>query len=87
VVPDSTQPSRYHLYVGVASAAKTATVAWAESGGVPGRLLTIDQTPQGVATLQRRLTDTGHAPAATLVVMEATGAYGVALATTLILQR
>lgn len=82
-MPDPTPPSGYQLYVGVDIAATTATVAWAQAGGLPGRPLTIDQTPQGFATLQKRLVDTGHAPAATLVVMEATGGYWVALATTL----
>lgn len=80
---DSTQSAPYGLYVGVDIAATTATVAWTESGGTPSRSLTIDQTPHGFATLQNRLADTGHTPAATLIVMEATGAYWVALATTL----
>ena len=82
-MPNPTQPSRYRLYAGVDVAAKTATVAWAEPGGTPSRSVTIDQTPQGFATLQKRLADTGHVPAATLIVMEATGGYWVALATTL----
>ena len=42
-------------------------------GATPGRLLTVDQTPQGFATLQDRLLATGHPAAAILVVMEATG--------------
>ena len=81
-MPNPTQPSRYRLYAGVDVAATTATVAGAEPGGTPRRSVTIAQTPQGFATLQQRLADTGHVPAATLIVMEATGGYWVALATT-----
>ncbi len=73
----------YHLYVGVDVAAQTVTVAWMEPGGRPSPALTVAQTPSGFAALQTRLEETGHAPPATLVVMEATGPYWVTLATTL----
>jgi len=79
----SESPARYHLYVGVDIAAKTLTAAWMAPGATPGRPLTVDQTPQGFATLQDRLLATGHPAAAILVVMEATGSYWVGLATTL----
>jgi transposase len=57
--------------------------AWLASGGQPGTPVTGEQTPAGVAALQRRLRATGCPPAATLVVMEATGNYWVALAVAL----
>jgi len=79
----STRTSQYRLSVGVASAAKTLTAAWMVPGATPGRPLTVDQTPQGFATLQDRLLATGHPAATILVVMEATGSYWVGLATTL----
>jgi len=52
-------------------------------GATPGRPVTLDQTPQGFAALQARLLAAGHVAADILVVMEATGSYGVSLATTL----
>jgi transposase len=73
----------YRLFVGVDIAAKTLTAAWQAPGGAPGRPLTLEQTPAGFARLQSRLRASGAEPAATLVVMEATGSYWVALATTL----
>jgi len=79
----STRTSPYQLYVGVDIAAKTLTAAWMAPGATPGRPLTVDQTPQGFATLQERLLATGHPAATILVVMEATGSYWVGLATTL----
>jgi transposase len=77
-------PQRYTLFVGVDIAAATATVAWMTPGTSISRPLTIDQTPSGFATLQQRLIQLGHAPQDTLVVMEATGSYWIALATTLV---
>ncbi|MDQ5854633.1 MAG: IS110 family transposase [Chloroflexota bacterium] len=47
------------------------------------RPLTLEQTPQGFATLQQRLQATGVLPTATLVVLEATVSYWITLATTL----
>lgn len=75
--------SRYHLFVGVDIAAATFTAVWRAGGAAPSRPLTLEQTPQGFATLHARLCATGHAAADTLIVMEATGPYWVALATTL----
>ncbi len=71
------------LYVGVDIAAATFTAVWIASDAAPSRPITLDQTPQGFAALQMRLLATGRAAADTLVVMEATGSYWVALATTL----
>jgi transposase len=75
--------SRYHLFVGVDIAFKTLTAVWLTPGATPSRPLTVDNTPQGFARLQARLLASGEAPATILVVMEATGSYWVALATTL----
>jgi len=83
-MPTSTpSPPRYHLFVGVDSAAQTFTTVWMTPDTSPGRPVTLDQTPQGFAALQARLLTTGHAAADILVVMEATGSSWVALATTL----
>ncbi len=83
-MPASTpSPTRYHLFVGVDIAAQTFTTVWMTLDASPGRPITLDQTPQGFATLQTRLLTTGHAAADILVVLEATGSYGVSLATTL----
>src|SRR5215217_6148621 len=73
----------YRLYVGVDVAAETFVAAWLAPGGQPGTPFTGEQTPAGFAALQRRLQGTGSPPAATLVVLEATGNYWVALAVAL----
>ena len=83
-MPTSTpSPPRYHLFVGVDSAAQTFTTVWMTPDTSPSRPVALDQTPQGFAALQARLLTTGHAAADILVVMEATGSSWVALATTL----
>jgi len=83
-MPTSTpSPTRYHLFVGVDIAAHTFTTVWMAPAATPCRPVTLDQTPQGFAALQARLLAVGHAVADILVVMEATGSYWVALATTL----
>lgn len=71
----------YSLFVGIDIAATTAAAAWLAAGNKVTRALTIDQSPQGFRTLQQRLLSTGHSPASTLVVMEATGSYWITLAT------
>ena len=73
----------YRLYVGVDVAADTFVAAWLVPGGKPTAPFTGEQTPAGFAALQRRLQATAAAPAATLVVLEATGNYWVALAVAL----
>lgn len=73
----------YELVVGVDIAATSATVSWLTSGQQPCRPITIAQTPQGYTALENHLKATGVAPAATLLVLEATGTYWVSLATTL----
>ena len=73
----------YQLYVGVDIAAETFVAAWLAPGGKSAAPFTGEQTPTGFAALQRRLQATGIPPAATLVVLEATGTYWVALAVAL----
>ena len=75
--------SAYQLYVGIDIAADTFTAAWRTPAGKPTLPFTAEQTPAGFAALQRRLQATAVAPTATLVVLEATGNYWVALAVTL----
>jgi transposase len=73
----------YQLYVGVDVAAETFVAAWLAPGGQPSAPFTGEQTPAGFAALQRRLRATGSPPTTTLIVMEATGNYWVALAVAL----
>jgi transposase len=73
----------YQLYVGVDIAAKTFTVTWAKESSTAAKAVTFEQTEAGFTTFQQRLAATGIAPEATLVVMEATGSYWVALAVAL----
>ncbi len=77
------EPANYQLYVGIDIAATTFTAAWMPPGGSPTPPVTHPQTPQGFAALQRQFAATGSAPDTTLVVIEATGSYWIALAVTL----
>jgi transposase len=74
--------SAYQLSAGVDVAAETFVAAWLVPGGQAGTPVAAEQTPAGFAALQRRLQATAN-PAATLVVLEATGNYWVALAVAL----
>ena len=73
----------YQLYVGVDVAADTVTASWLAPGKASTAPCTGEQTPAGYTTLQRRLRATAVPPTATLVVLEATGNYWVALAVAL----
>src|SRR5215212_9629764 len=73
----------YQLYVGIDVAAETFVAAWLAPGGKATAPFTGEQTPAGFAALQRRLQSTASPPAATLVVLEATGTYWVGLAVAL----
>ena len=73
----------YQLYVGIDVAAETFVAAWLAPGGQPTVPFAGEQSPAGFAALQRRLQGTGAPPAATLVVLEATGNYWVGLAVAL----
>ncbi len=74
----------YDQFVGIDIAAKTATVVIQPAAdAVPSRPFVIEQTADGLATLQRSLRHGQSNPATTLVVLEATGSYWITLATTL----
>ena len=73
----------YHLFVGVDIAAATFTATWAADPTNAPSARTFAQTPDGFAAFQHALAATGVAPAATLVVLEATGSYWIALAVAL----
>jgi transposase len=75
-----TPTSTYQLFVGIDVAAKTAAVAWHLPGARQPTCFSIDQTPTGFAQLQQRLQATTVPPAATLIVLEATGSYWMRLA-------
>lgn len=68
------------LFVGIDIAAKTFTVSWTTDGQSHAPVFSCDQDTAGFARLDAALTATGIAPAHTLIVMEATGSYWVALA-------
>jgi transposase len=80
----SVNDSTSHLFVGVDSAATSATVSWLVPGATPWRAIPLEQTPQAFRTLQQRLLWLGHAAETILVAMEATGSYWISLATTLV---
>ncbi len=73
----------YQLYVGIDIAATTFTAAWMPAGTAPTPPVTHPQRPGGFAALRRQLAATGISPAATLVVLEATGNHWAVLAVTL----
>jgi transposase len=73
----------YQLLVGVDIAAATFTATWSRNTHPIPRPLTFKQTPAGFAAFQQQLHQTGIAPGATLIVMEATGSYWITLAVTL----
>ena len=94
----SSLPVHYQLFVGVDIAATSATVAWLHNGSMSdhnkpdkgnksnkstSRPFTIEQTSVGFISLCNRLSATGIAPVATLVVMEATSTYWIQLASAL----
>ena len=83
MTPSISNLTCYRLYVGVDIAAKTFTASWMTPEGRPCPALTFQQSPAGFAALQEHLQTTGVAPAATLVVLEATSSYWVALAVAL----
>jgi transposase len=70
----------YQLYVGVAIEAKTFTATWSRNAGAADVSATFDQTTEGIATFQRRLSATGIAPAASLLIVEARNSFCVRLA-------
>lgn len=77
----STAP--YQLFVGADIAARSFTAAWGRADAPLSRPVRYDQTPDGFAAFQAALAASGVAPAATLIVMEATSTYWIQLATAL----
>jgi transposase len=73
----------YQLYVGVDVAAESFVASWLAPDGPPTAPVTGEQTAAGFVALVHRLQGTGVPPAATLIVLEATSAYWVALAVAL----
>ncbi len=71
------------LVAGVDIAATSFMAAWARPGQTPSPPQPFEQSPAGFAAFQKQLAATGVAPDATLVVLEATGSYWVALAVAL----
>jgi transposase len=70
----------YHLYVGIDIAAQTATVAWqAQAAGLSPSIIQIQQSQADYRHLIQRLKALAR-PQQTLVVMEATSTYWLALA-------
>ena len=76
-------PRPYHLCVGVDIAATTFTASWMRNHAQAVRRVTFEQTAHGFRAFQQRLQATGVPPAATLIVLEATGRSWVGLAVTL----
>jgi transposase len=79
----SATPVAYRLFAGVDIAAKTFTASWTSGGAPRDRALTFAQTPAGFTAFQDRLRSLGVPEAQTLIVIEATGSYWVALAVSL----
>jgi len=73
----------YQLFVGVDIAAKTFAASWGADPSALHPTRTFAQSPNGFATFREQLATTSVAPSATLVVLEATGSYWVALAVSL----
>jgi transposase len=76
----TTAPGPFRLFVGVDIAARSFTASWISSGSAPTRALTFAQTPDGFAAFQERLRSLDLPASQTLIVLEATSSYWVALA-------
>jgi transposase len=76
-------PPTYRLFAGVDIAATTFAASWISADASPERAVTFVQTPDGFSSFQDRLLTLGVPPTEILVVIEATGAYWVALAVSL----
>ena len=76
-------PVAYRLFAGVDIAARTFTASWTRGGAPRDRALTFAQTSSGFTAFQDRLRSLGVPETQTLVVIEATGSYWVALAVSL----
>jgi transposase len=74
---------QYQLYVGVDIAAASFTATWAQDPFTAPKAYSFAQSDHGFTSFREQLTRTGVAPSDTLVVMEATGSYWIALAVAL----
>ena len=77
-MPNPSAP--FSLFVGVDIAATSFAASSTTPGHPPERAATFAQTVEGYTAFQTHLTATGIAPAATLIVLEATGSYWMTLA-------
>ncbi len=73
----------YRCFAGGSDSDASFTATWTPDARILSRAVTFAQSPTGVAAFRRELQATGVAPAQTLIVLAATGSYGVALAVTL----
>ena len=73
----------YHLFVGIDIAAKTFTATWRSRTTDLVKPFTLPQTPEGFQRLMQQLATMKVAAQQTLVVLEATGSYWIALAVAL----
>ncbi|GAC1651364.1 MAG: hypothetical protein NVS4B8_26250 [Herpetosiphon sp.] len=76
-------PTAYRCFVGVDIAAASFTAIWTTDGTMQPKALTFSQSASGFAAFQQQHQATRIAPAQTLIVLEATGSYWIALAVTL----
>ena len=76
-------PAGYRCFVGIDIAAASFTALWTTDGKMLPKAVTFSQSPAGFAAFQQQLQASGVAPAQTLIVLEATGSYWIALAVTL----
>ena len=75
--------NHYRLFVGVDSAAETFTATWSQRDGTPIKPRTFTQTPEGYRQFMTALQAAHQAVGQTLVVLEATSSYWIALAVAL----
>ncbi len=78
-----TYDERYRLFVGVDIATDTFTATWAARDQVPSKPRTFAQTPEGYQQLISFLHRAAVPPSKTLIVLEATSSYWIALAVAL----
>ncbi|MDQ6695036.1 MAG: IS110 family transposase [Chloroflexota bacterium] len=76
-------PPEYRCFVGIDIAAASFTAIWTTDGTMQPKAVTFSQSANGFSALQQQLQATCVAAAQTLIVMEATGSYWIALAVTL----
>jgi len=80
MAPTNESATAPRLFVGIDIAQHSAHVSWLPPGGAPTPPVVVEQTPAGFADLRHHLAATRVSPAATLVVLEATGTYWCRLA-------